>query len=1501
MLSMTFLHRMLVLRWLLLLLATLFYLWRPPVLYAAPPANTNLSCALTLEIMAAPYAIVDHNHAGVQGPQVATIGVRLRNTGSALLEEITLNIGDGTTAGRFAAVNGQQLSLLANERATKTIGELPPGASNVLYWVLTYPLTTGSSYPYQLWAAAKDGCTQSVQRTLTPQATLSTATNKIASSGTVLVSPNKTTPGSTLTVRATGFTLGNIGKGPGDQYDAWLQPIGNPDYDPACMELIRSEVLLQSISPTPFVDQLYFTGLKNYSKQAKDYVEYTFLARADCTTTVQLYQQAASGSQQKYNNDYRTGKLTLVSENKATLLVDLTSDKQTVQTGDSFQLQAQVATTKGLMGHPQCGAPLVIVAEVPRQTTFTPGSATIDVDAKLQYSLDGGARWQNNVPQNSRVTHLRWRLRKQLDTTGANLAYAVTVTDRLESNQISAKTSAGLFNADPMAEDTITLNGIVPTPTPTPIPTATPDPGVGSGGDGGLESGPLPGAPSTFLGGIGDNQTNVSGATQPGQAWHKARLLRQMRLQLDDLMPVQGPTGTTPKPAVPVDVLAVTSAPDAKAVDFVDAQGQIEAVVLGILSVGAPYEHDYGVCNRFKGYTLQNVRPHSLALPMGGTGWFWHASADKGAAIHEEALLFHLFVDEQKQQFHIDSRWTGDSYPTTFDFAFDYVMNMQVWSKDLASSEALLTAILARVHTLQNGAWQVVYHNQQAPATPGLFVQQADYESHGITLALLNGTESDLPVRIYGSWRSHLDRLALTPVDYTLTMPPGQNDLRVGLPDLLDATLYVESNGFTDKIYSGGGLWFAVNPAEGPVTALTLGDCRAIDGVDTSDLLLAGCVDGNHTGLPQVDSVGVGRTLNPNGLPSDVSPYGALRFWAKGDGVPVRVLLESAAIQDGDYYQTVFTPQAEWRQYIMPLSQFQQRGFGVATPFTGSDLKAVLWLNGDSSGRPFTLHIDQVSFTNSGLLQATTLAENSADTGARTVQFSAPSGANVSTLLLYYSVDGGRTYHSNAAPLARAEADSQLFQGQLPGQALGSEVRYYVEAQHANGYVSHLPLDAPQSFYRYRVDDRNLRLIDDFGGERLHNRLGAASGIFNAGTIGGRLLAYAVEQQLVLDFDVTAAGQFAGYYTGLANLDATAYTTLDLLVRGETGGEQLLVSLRDRNNYEPRLSVGDFLPGGVTTAWRWVQIPLAAFGPQLDRTDLTSLSLTFDNGYAPTSGRLYARELRLTALPTAVIIDNFDDQNLQMNGQGLGYWSSAPGGTLVATTVTGDSLHPQGAALQLDYAVNSPGYAIWHSDLRPFIHNGDPTNTFLTLWVKGANPSVPVNLYLTDSSSRAHVALSDYVTLNGQWQLVRIELSRFTAQGLDLAALTGFEVVFELGSGSGRLWLDNIALGVDGMPQADLRLLQLQDSDEQIVALHASSGSSWQVSSDVPWLSARGIGAGPDTLTVKSEPSMLAVGTYTGHLTIRSGAAPGEVITVTLNVTQAGMAPHRLYLPVVTR
>lgn len=1473
------------------------------MLIASQPAQARANgqsvdvaaCNLTVEIIAAPFATVDSNAPGVEGPQAAMLAARITNTGATDLTNLNVHIGDGTTPGNFVATAGGALGLLDQRDATHLLTKLSAGDSITSYWPVTYPPTFDVSYSYTIWATTAAGCSSGQSAQITTQSEISASANKLLPTGSLLqMSPQVAVPGGQITLQITGFTLGTIGQGPKPlaPYDAWLQPVGNLDFDPTCLRLVRSEVTLKSVSATPFVDQLYFSGLKSYSADAGDNVKYTFLVLRECNTTIQPYQEAASGTQEKYNGDFTSAssRIVVTGAGETDLKLKISSSSSTINAGDSLHLSTTFSTSGALVGYPENGSPIVISSEIPQETTFVVGSASSQVGALVQYSTDGGQIWSDNQPTDAgTVTDLRWVLQEAVGTTVGLTSYDVTVNSDYSGAPISASAQASVLNASILTSDRVVVNNPNPTPTPTPSPTPTPEPPVvQSGSEGGLESGPLDGEPSDFLGGIGGNGGSQRAAEKSAETAHKARLLARMNLKLDDLMPTVGPAGTTPQPAVPVDVLAITAAPDAQAVDFVDGAGKVQAVALGILSMGGPYEHDYGVCNRFKEYDFSSIQPVNI-----DGHWYWHTSSSKGENIREEALIFHIFVDESSRQFHVDSRWVKDDYPTTFDYDFDYTFNMQVWSSQLSNSQALLQAILSKMNALDAGAWQVVYHNNEQPAAPQLIINKVDFQADSVAISLHNYAATAQPVRIYGSWRNYLDRNHSIPFEYNLTLPAGETQLTFSFPGLLDVTLYTENNGFVDKIYTGGGLWFNFKNADAAQVEMTPGQCRTLDTIDSTDLLLAGCIDLQSSGVVTPGSVGLGRTLNPNGRPVDVSPYRALRFWAKGDGTPVRVLLETGSVTDGDYPQAIFTPDGEWRQYILRLDEFAQEGFGTAVPFTGKDVVAVVWMNAGAASGSFALSVDSVSFTNSGVLALRQQPSNGADTGPRPVAVDTASGMRTVGAALFYSLDNGRSFVSSGM-----NADAQGYSGVIPGQSLGSDVLYYVETTGANGYVSRLPFDAPASLLRYRVDDRPGLLVDDFAGARLRNRLDGGAGLFQNETAGGSVQVYRSGRQLRLDYAVGTAQQFAGYFTSLGVLDISAYTTLDLRVRGAVGGEQLLVGLRDGSSNEPKLSAGALLPGGVANDWRWVQIPLSAFAPSLNRQDVQSLSLSFANGSGLATGTVFVDEIRFTAHPTPLVIGLFDDGNQAVNSQGGGSWTTAPGGSLLAqtemTSPLAPGLAPSGYALRLDYQVNAGGYALWHTDL-----NGGAGMGSLTLWVKSIGELSP-NLYLSDGTNRGRAALTDYAAQSDQWQLVSIPLSVFQSQGVNTGHLIGFEVAFEFGSGSGTFWMDGVAVGTPGKLESGQRTIHLQDLDGINLALHSSGGQIWQAASDAPWLGASALGYGPANLAVWSTAWDMAPGVYTGHITLSDGAGAMETVTVQLRVTQTIVAKH-LWLPQVGR
>ena len=122
-------------------------------------------------------------------------------------------------------------------------------------------------------------------------------------------------------------------------------------------------------------------------------------------------------------------------------------------------------------------------------------------------------------------------------------------------------------------------------------------------------------------------------------------------------------------------------------------------------------------------------------------------------------------------------------------------------------------------------------------------------------------------------------------------------------------------------------------------------------------------------------------------------------------------------------------------------------------------------------------------------------------------------------------------------------------------------------------------------------------------------------------------------RSLKLVYDKQGTG-WCGYYTLLNQIDGeyfdlSWYDTLSFRVKGEKGKETFEIGMADRN----WLTIGDsvkagpiekYLPGGVTTEWQEVVIPLSDFGA-LDLSQMGSFVLNF---HKRQEGVLYVDDLK---------------------------------------------------------------------------------------------------------------------------------------------------------------------------------------------------------------------------------------------------------------------------------
>lgn len=173
---------------------------------------------------------------------------------------------------------------------------------------------------------------------------------------------------------------------------------------------------------------------------------------------------------------------------------------------------------------------------------------------------------------------------------------------------------------------------------------------------------------------------------------------------------------------------------------------------------------------------------------------------------------------------------------------------------------------------------------------------------------------------------------------------------------------------------------------------------------------------------------------------------------------------------------------------------------------------------------------------------------------------------------------------------------------------------------------------------------------------------------------------------------------------------------------------------------------------------------------------------------------------------TAKVLASFDGPPPNELGGAYGVFGP-PGDTACSVKEERDEgvrYGARGASMRLDYAVEKAGCfnGFWMK-LGP----QDSGNAFdasaysaLSLWVKG-DPEIgfPAAFKIELKGDPGSPAGHHYVTnLNGDWQKIAVPLRIFGQQGVDLADLNEFVIVFEhdrVGkSAKGRLWIDAISL-----------------------------------------------------------------------------------------------------------
>ncbi|MCB9298295.1 MAG: CIA30 family protein [Lewinellaceae bacterium] len=998
------------------------------------------------------------------------------------------------------------------------------------------------------------------------------------------------------------------------------------------------------------------------------------------------------------------------------------------------------------------------------------------------------------------------------------------------------------------------VNQSQPFYSPTPPPCGCQE--VGDSGDGGVESGKIGIPASTFLVTEKEEEKPGSNPAFPPP------------ISLATILPTQGPAGTSLIATIPQDVqIGIANVTERLGHDFRDpVTDENRASILGITTAEVPYNHEYAVCNRFHDYVLHAALPiplEGLAPGMTEPAWFWYATTTKDSLV-EETIVFNVFVDESEQTFTIDSRWLSDLYPpSSAGFEYDYVFNFQVWASNAADAILLVKGAIENLENL--GGWETEFHNTAEPAPPTILAKAVQVVGGTVRMSVQSWAAQPEAVIFHGTYRSAADWAADIDFEFEKAIEPGFNIVELPLGDLIDAAIRYSFNGFSDKLYVGGGFWFVADDGGGLSSAeLELPNCSSPANITDSDLQVPGCA--RLAGAVEKGGfVVLGRTLNPNGLPVDIGQYAALSFFARGDGKSYRVLLENKDVIDGgggDFHQAVFTTTNDWKQYVIPYTQFRQQQSDTL-PFTGEGVKSIVFSSIWGPHDSISLSVERVAFINSTIIEGVTQLPHTSDvSGPYAVHARIADDAGVASATLHYSTDNGVTFQQ--VPMNGSVGG---FEAAIPGQPLDTEILYYIQAEDAAGNRATNPVDVPYTTHRFQVSETPFYLLDAFNDTDPDNHPGQDNLLFESP--GSSIISIYDKESVELAFDVSTAGSYAGYLSETGGINLEPYTALTFRIKGDAGSEKAKVSIKDSAGYENKIIIGEYLAEGVSTDFQRVFIPLAAFGNPTDFAHIEQFVITFEDAIESGSGAIYIDDIKfetLTYIP--LVVDNFNDQQ-GLNGLGGTIWKFTGGGATLNTAYDpANPYGPYGASYKIDANLSNPGdwaVAAWNAPGNDI--NGASTLSFK---IKGAVGGEKPNIYLVSglgaNEVKRMVGLENYGTVETSWTAINIPLEDFP--GINLANITQVQFAFEWALGQSTIWVDDLVFASP--------LALLVTSIENVQCFGGSDGTATvSVQGGTPPFNFLWTNGG-----TSSTAEGLSAGTYAVTVTDATGTSAAKSVTI---------------------
>ncbi len=284
------------------------------------------------------------------------------------------------------------------------------------------------------------------------------------------------------------------------------------------------------------------------------------------------------------------------------------------------------------------------------------------------------------------------------------------------------------------------------------------------------------------------------------------------------------------------------------------------------------------------------------------------------------------------------------------------------------------------------------------------------------------------------------------------------------------------------------------------------------------------------------------------------------------------------------------------------------------------------------------------------------------------------------------------------------------------------------------------------------------------------------------------------------DYDVTAPGAYAGFWTALQGQELIGYRSLHFRVKSAAPLDAVRIGMRDKAGVEGKMPIAPYAGAPGNDGWRDVQMPVSVIYVSAFQAPPDVLFVSATAADHSGKGSVLIDDIRFANSLYARVADFDWPFEAEWNLLGGHYTLQENGAAALSAAVIADPAAPAssnrvmrisfGGTIGREYGGDGTySFAQWNCDLRCF--DARPF-THLSLRMKGERGGEHPNLYLADPNGRVACRSQSLPPVTRSWQEFQVPLARFAARGLDLSCLQSLQLVFEWDEQSGTIYADDI-------------------------------------------------------------------------------------------------------------